>query len=431
MNTGGKYNPSTDSWTATSTTNAPTGRQSHTAVWTGSEMIVWGGAGTSGFLNTGGRYNPSSNSWIATSTTNAPTDRQYHTAVWTGSEMIVWGGFDRDPDVNYLNTGGRYNPGTDSWAATSTTNAPDARDLHTAVWTGGEMIVWGGAGTSGEVNTGGRYNPSTDGWMATSTTNAPTGRQYHTAVWTGSEMIVWGGFFFPPLNYLNTGGRYNPGTDSWAATSTTKVPRNRAFHTAVWTGGEMIVWGGSSGSGLNTGGRYCAQAGGGGITLASATSRKDHGRAGDFDIELPLTGTPGIECRVGSRGMFGQTIVFAFSQPVTSISGVTTTTCGNVKRTTISGSTVTVELGHVTCDGSDITVTVPGVTGTSGSVDASATMTLRTGDVNADGVVNQTDLEEIRMNVGQGLVTQDNFRDDITVDGKVNHGDTTLEKSKL
>ena len=69
--------------------------------------------------------------------------------------------------------------------------------------------------------------------------------------------------------------------------------------------------------------------------------------------------------------------------------------------------------------------------GASGSVDASATMTLRTGDVNADGVVGTADLKEIRTNVGRGLVTEDNFRDDITVDGKVNHGDTTLEKSKL
>jgi hypothetical protein len=58
-------------------------------------------------------------------------------------------------------------------------------------------------------------------------------------------------------------------------------------------------------------------------------------------------------------------------------------------------------------------------------------MTLRTGDVNADGRVGAADLKEIRMEVGRGLVNDDNFRDDITVDGKVNHGDTTLEKSKL
>ena len=85
------------------------------------------------------------------------------------------------------------------------------------------------------------------------------------------------------------------------------------------------------------------------------------------------------------------------------------------------------ELGHVSCDGSDITVTVSGVTRSSGSVDASATMTLRTGDVKADGVVNRTDLKEIKLNVGRVLVNDDNFRADITVDGKVNHGDTTLE----
>ena len=49
----------------------------------------------------------------------------------------------------------------------------------------------------------------------------------------------------------------------------------------------------------------------------------------------------------------------------------------------------------------------------------------------ADGSVNNTDLKEIRMNLGRDLVNGNNFRDDITVDGKVNHGDTTLEKSKL
>jgi hypothetical protein len=61
--------------------------------------------------------------WTATSTTNAPSARAGQTAVWTGSEMIVWGGGACCP--TYVNTGGRYNPSTDSWTATSTTNAPD------------------------------------------------------------------------------------------------------------------------------------------------------------------------------------------------------------------------------------------------------------------------------------------------------------------
>jgi N-acetylneuraminic acid mutarotase len=242
LNTGGRYNPSTDSWTATSTTNAPAARLYDTAVWTGTEMIVWGGFGN-GYLNTGGRYDPGADSWTGTSTANAPEGREYHTTVWTGSEMIVWGG--RDQSIFRLDTGGRYNPGTDSWTATSTINAPSGRDDHTAVWTGSEMIVWGGffvdGGGGHYVNTGGRYDPSADSWTATSTANAPEAREHHTAVWTESEMIVWGG---DNPSLLTTGGRYDPSMDSWTATTTTNAPDPRAGHTVVWTGSEMIVWGG-------------------------------------------------------------------------------------------------------------------------------------------------------------------------------------------
>jgi N-acetylneuraminic acid mutarotase len=251
-NTGASYNPSTDSWTATSTTNAPDARDGHTGIWTGSEMIVWGGTGNS-FFNTGGRYNPSTDSWTATSTTNAPDARDGHTAVWTGSEMIVWGGYDgRNPN---LNSGGRYNPRTDSWTSTSTTNAPAAREKHTAVWTGNEMIVWGGFSIS-YWNTGGRYNPNSDSWVATSITNAPEGRFEHTAVWTGSDMIVWGGD--NNTSTFNSGGRYSPASNTWAATSITNAPSARSDHTAIWAANEMIVWGGhKGGSGPdNTGGRY-------------------------------------------------------------------------------------------------------------------------------------------------------------------------------
>jgi hypothetical protein len=52
------------------------------------------------------------------------------------------------------------------------------------------MIVWGGSGLG---NTGGRYDPIQDTWRATSTgANVPESRSYHSAVWTGTEMIVWG-----------------------------------------------------------------------------------------------------------------------------------------------------------------------------------------------------------------------------------------------
>ena len=86
--------------------------------------------------------------------------------------MIIWGG----NDGNQSNSGGRYNPNTDGWTGISSAVAPSARSSHTAVWTGDEMIVWGGYDGATEVNTGGRYDPSADSWTATGTINAPTPR---------------------------------------------------------------------------------------------------------------------------------------------------------------------------------------------------------------------------------------------------------------
>ena len=121
-------------------------------------MIVWGGWANTGYTNTGGRYNPVADTWQATTTINAPSARDGHTAVWTGTRMVVWGGIDNTGE--YTNTGGRYYPIADTWLATSTTGAPSARASHTAVWTGSpasQMIVWGEVTVDGYTNTGGCY----------------------------------------------------------------------------------------------------------------------------------------------------------------------------------------------------------------------------------------------------------------------------------
>ena len=75
-------------------------------------MIIWGGYDGNNDPNTGGRYNPNTDIWTAITTANAPSGRSQHSAVWTGSEMIVWGGQDIPSEFN---TGGRYDPSEDSW----------------------------------------------------------------------------------------------------------------------------------------------------------------------------------------------------------------------------------------------------------------------------------------------------------------------------
>jgi len=313
---------------------------------------------------------------------------------------------------------------------TPTGRLATARFLHTAtLLPNGQVLVAGGGAHCDfcdPLATAELYDPVSGRWTVTG--RLATARRAHTATLLPNGKVLVAGGWNP--NALSSAELYDPATGLWTATGS--MATARYWHTAtLLPDGQVLVAAGWNGGGNLKSAELYTSDEGGGLTLVSAASRKKHGNAGDFDIDLPLSGTPGVECRVGNGGTFRQTIVFTFSEAVTSVSGTTTTTCGSVNSTTISGSTVTVELGHVNCDGSDITVTVPGVNGASGSVDASATMTLRTGDVNADGVVDTADLNEIKMNVGRGLVTEDNYRDDITVDGKVNHGDTTLEKSKL
>jgi N-acetylneuraminic acid mutarotase len=284
VNTGARYNPATDTWTPITTTLAPIARSGESVIWTGSEMLVWGGSDNNYLsLNTGARYNPTTDTWTPITTTNAPAARFGHTAVWTGSEMVIWGGMDRN--YHYFNSGARYNPITDTWMPITTTNAPEARSGHVTIWTGsgvtsgsatsGEMIVWGGRGGGSFLNTGGRYNPANDTWMPMTTTNAPSGRYINTAVWTGKgainvgaingEMIVWGEE--DNVSEMNTGGRYDPATDSWMSLSTKNIAEERADHRALWTGsgatsagamnGEMIILGGWTNQRcVDTNGRY-------------------------------------------------------------------------------------------------------------------------------------------------------------------------------
>ena len=252
---GALYDPATDTWSPMSTSDAPAARFGHTAVWTGTEMIVWGGGGIGTVFRSGGRYDPATDTWLPLSTLNAP-DVYDASAFWTGSRMIVWGQIGGGPIGS---TGGRYDPASDTWEADPIPVLAERRDFPSVVWTGTGMIVWGGRSDTDTLASGHRYDPATNAWTPTSLVDAPESRVWHTAVWAGTRMIVWGGTSGPTIREVNSGGRYDPATDSWSSMYIANGPEGREGHTAVWTGNQMIVWGGGTGSGsrfFDTGSRY-------------------------------------------------------------------------------------------------------------------------------------------------------------------------------
>ena len=252
-----------DPWEPISDVGAPEARSLHAAVWTGSGMVVWGGANgvcAACNLDTGGVYDPSTSTWHATSLVDAPSLRRLASAVWTGSEMIVWGGCH---DGHALSSGGRYDPATDTWQPIATTDAPAGRYYHTAVWTGTAMIIWGGSNGTDQLNTGASYDPAADQW--TSITAPMVGREGHSAVWFDGAMLTYGGIgddggntdVYLPTASVAGGMAYNPGDNSWASLAVAGQPTARAHHTATVIGDKMVVWGGAmSASSLDTGAVY-------------------------------------------------------------------------------------------------------------------------------------------------------------------------------
>ncbi|HAN59726.1 MAG TPA: hypothetical protein DCQ11_02635 [Gammaproteobacteria bacterium] len=144
-------------------------------------MIIWGGFIEGGRTDTGGVYDPVLDSWTSTSTVNAPEARARDNAVWTGDRMIIWSG-----DSN-LYSGGAYDPDTDSWTAMSTVNAPFGAQYGKATWTGQEVVFWDNSDW-GDSTDSGLYNPTSDSWRSFYRPNLGDG---HFIAWTGDRLIVW------------------------------------------------------------------------------------------------------------------------------------------------------------------------------------------------------------------------------------------------
>jgi hypothetical protein len=81
-------------------------------------------------------------------------------------------------------------------------------------------------------------------------------RTGYTAIAAGHEVILWGGCCGPAGRGSRTpGATYDVGRDRWSPLEPGPVG-NRSSHTAVWTGEEMIIWGGIAGSAGGGGRRY-------------------------------------------------------------------------------------------------------------------------------------------------------------------------------
>jgi trimeric autotransporter adhesin len=166
--------------------------------------------------------------------------------------------------------------------------------------------------------------------------------------------------------------------------------------------------------------------------LQTVVSRKTHGGAGTFDVDLPLTGPRGIECRSGgANGDY--TLVFTFVNTLTSVAGANVTSgTGSVAVSNIDSSDAhnyIVNLTGVT-NAQTITVTLSNASDSAGNFSSalSASMGVLIGDVNATGRTDSGDVTAVR-NHTLSIPDQQTFRFDVNTSGRIDAGDVTVTRN--
>lgn len=195
------------------------GRSGAAAVWTGSEMLVWGGAGLDGSaeqpMSDGAAFDPASGSWRLLP--EAPIEgRAYSATVWTGTEMIVWGG---SQNGQMLDDGAAFDPGTGEWRVLS--DSPLSAAMTSGVaWTGTEMFIIGGLNDAN--GNAAAYDPVADSWRDIADAPGPNAPPFPTAVWTGEALLTILGPNGPAgPNQLAS---YQPDIDEWQIVQDAFVP---------------------------------------------------------------------------------------------------------------------------------------------------------------------------------------------------------------
>ena len=289
-----------DCWEPISTVGAPVGRTGHASAWTGDRLIVWGGLAEDGVTATGGLYDPSSDTWEATEITGAGVAGvgiRDGWSAWLGGYLFVGGGLRGDGGpalitVVYDPISGAWSQGCDGpgfgravaytddefivWGGTASGTELDGftcsaaafpfeataivggerRERHSAVWSGNELIVYGGVFDAESIDGGERYSFNDDEWTPIGREPAPIySRWGHSAAWIDSRMLVWGGFTsedesVPAAPTSPSGALYDPAEDDWSTMTTDSAPSPRAWTTGVVVGGRFFVWGGADGSGF-------------------------------------------------------------------------------------------------------------------------------------------------------------------------------------
>jgi hypothetical protein len=245
------YNPRTASWRRLPPTPL-TPRFGAAGVWTGTELIVAGGTASStgshelaAAATDGAVWNAAANAWRPIAAMPVPLPGE-PTAVWTGREVLVWASRPDNPVAKGAEVVLAYDPAANRWRILPSSGLTP-RQAAVTVWTGTELVVWGGLNQdlTNAFGDGARLDPATNTWRRLPA--APvTARGMSASAWSGREVLVWGGVSSPGTQ-VGQGVAYDPGNDRWRVLPSSTL-RAKSQAAGVWTGRLFVIIGGAAGA---------------------------------------------------------------------------------------------------------------------------------------------------------------------------------------
>lgn len=248
-------------WSEIENRYAPSQRQNAYAVSMGDKFFVWGGLKVemlngqaySERMTDGGVFDVKSNQWVTIHASPDISPRYESSIVWTGSKVIIWGGYveKENGEMVITNTGIIFDPKTMTWTSLPMDGDPSPRHYHTALWTGTQMIIWGGENdpraTYSGLKDGGVFDFESFSWKSITAPQFSVGNRFQQAVWTGHLMLVWGGQDTTNASSSTIGkdsmSFFDPSNNIWSKKDRLMGPESHMDTLSFWTGAEMIVWG--------------------------------------------------------------------------------------------------------------------------------------------------------------------------------------------
>lgn len=269
------YELATDSWQVIASNAAtPSPRELATAVWTGSQVLVFGGRSASGtdYYLSAALYDPTSGAWTRTSSSGVP--RAAATGGVSANEVVFWGG---------LTTGSAAAPGTsrydrtsDTWRPASAQNGPPGLLGASAAFGAESLFVYGGTDNTTRRDNAYRYDLANDAWEALP--RGPKARSSAFGVFDGAAFYAWGGR--DASVFMSDGALFD---GSWTVMKSANAPsarcappRQSGWAFALGTGDVVFLAGqDENGDFLRDGGRYSS--GAGWAAIPAWPSGQDHG----------------------------------------------------------------------------------------------------------------------------------------------------------